>query len=171
MGDHHIVGVSGKGQPVAEGRIIDKLGIGAVQDHDHVARQIGVQALHLRQGQDGSCGIAGIVQEDDLGALVHQGQHIVDHHAQVGHVGEPNLGLGRAGEDGVGGKAVFALDDVVAGLHIDLDQVLEHLVRPAAEHQPLRLQADLGQQLPVPLDAAPRPQVSLKDLAAAKGLA
>jgi hypothetical protein len=57
-------------------------------------------------------------------------------------LGQAHLALAGAGPDGVGGEAVLALDDVVAGLQIDLAQQGEDLVAAVAEGQALGLQLE-----------------------------
>ncbi len=101
-----------------------------------------MQPADLGGAQRGAGGIGGIGDEHQPGALVDFGQHGVHRDAVAVLGGVADLGLAGAGADGVGGEAVLAHDDVVAGLQERLVQQGEDLVGAAAEHQPVRLQPE-----------------------------
>ena len=130
--------------PVIPLGVVAELGVGAVQQQDAVGGKSCVQALHLGPPDPGAGRVAGIVEEDEAGAVVHLGQDGVHVDAQVRLGGEAHLPLRGADGDAVGEEAVRGLDGVVAGLKERLREEGEHLVRPAAEDQLLGLQVILA---------------------------
>ena len=101
-----------------------------------------MQATDLLAPYIGAGGIAGIGDEDQAGALVHQLQKLVHIDAVVRLRRIEHLRLAGPRANCIGAEGEFALNDVVAGLQIGLAEHVEDLVRAAAEDQPLRLQPE-----------------------------
>ncbi len=146
VGDDDVLRAAGEVEAVVEGGIGGELRIGAVQHQQHVGAQAGVKRLDLVAPDEGAGRIARVGDEHQPGAVVDRLQHLVDRDAVAGLRRILRLAAAGAGADRIGGEAMLAHDDVVAGLEEHLVEQREHLVGSAAEHQAVGFDpAPLGQ--------------------------
>ena len=71
--------------------IVDKLGIGLVDDEKHVGRELRMKARHLVARQETAKRIIRIIEQDDPGPPAHRGKQRVHRHGITRRVGQDRL--------------------------------------------------------------------------------